>query len=314
MRNPTQAQGGTGLILICLMISGVSMAAIILISKSVAEAGAPMLWFLTVVMALAGVVQLGIAGVLGQLRGWRKLLPYSAGAGVFAALPSALAYLSVAHVGAGYVALTFAFPPLLTWVLARLLGMEGRSARRLLAVLLGLTGGVILATGKLEGLAGQGGAGWVLLASAIPFILALGNIYRTRYWPKGAGSVGLAALLLLLGAAMTLPFALAFEGSPAQLWQDGWVRLLLIADILLFVVQYIAYFILQKVGGPVILSLLGSVAAVTGASAAPILFGEALPRGFLLAGLLVAAAVVLMLWRGPLPFRTRRDPAASNCR
>ncbi|MFV0301952.1 MAG: DMT family transporter [Paracoccus sp. (in: a-proteobacteria)] len=314
MRNPTQPQGGTGLVLLCLMIAGVLMGLIILISKAVAVAGAPMLWFLAAVLGLAGLVQLGLAGFLGQLAGWRRMLPYSVGAGVFAALPSGIGYLSVGHVGAGYVAFTFAFPPLLTWMLARLLGMEDRDLRRLFAVIMGLTGGLILATGKLKGANAPGEAGWVLLASTIPFLLAAGNIYRTRYWPEGAGPVGLAALLLILGAVLTLPFALAFEGSPAPLWQDDRVRLLLLADVLLFVVQYIAYFILQRIGGPVVLSLLGSVAAVTGASLAPMLFGEALPRGFLPAGLLVAAGVVLMLRRGPMRQRLSRDPAVSNCR
>ena len=114
MRNPTRPKGGAGLILLCLMIAGVSLAVVVLISKAAAQAGAPMLWFLTVVMGLAGLVQLGIAIALGQMRNWRGMLAYSLGAGLFAALPSAIGYLSVAHVGAGYMAMTFAFPILLT--------------------------------------------------------------------------------------------------------------------------------------------------------------------------------------------------------
>lgn len=301
MRNSTQPQGGAGLILLCLMIAGVAMAMIVLISKAAAQAGAPMLWFLGTVMGLSGMVQLAIAGWLGQLHGWRRMLLYCLGAGAFAALPSAIGYLSVVHVGAGYLSMTFAFPILLTWAIARVLGIEKRDPRRLLAVLLGLAGGIILAWGKLGSMAGQAGAGWVLLASGIPVILAAGNIYRTRYWPVGAGPVGLGALLLLMGAALTLPVAMVVDGSPAVLWQGAWLRQLLLADVALFVIQYIAYLILQRTGGPVTLSLMGPVAAVTGGCAALILFGEALPHGFAAAALLVAAGVLLMLWRGPLP-------------
>ena len=310
MRNPTRPKGGAGLILLCLMIAGVLLAVVVLISKAAAQAGAPMLWFLTVVMGLAGLVQLGIAIALGQMRNWRGMLAYSLGAGLFAALPSAIGYLSVAHVGAGYMAMTFAFPILLTWAFARLLGLEGRDPRRLLAVLLGLAGGFILAVGKLDGVP-QDAAGWVLLASMIPLLLAAGNIYRTRFWPEGAQPVALAALLLLMGAALTLPFALAWEGNPATLFGDDLLRLLIIADVAIFVVQYIAYFILQRIGGPVTLSLMGPVAAVTGAMLAMPLFGETLPRGFVAAGLLVAIGAFLMLWRGPLPFRTAR-PASTH--
>lgn len=309
MRNLSQPQGGSGPILLCLLIAGGALAFIVLISKAVAQAGAPMLWFLTAVMALSGLIQLGLAARLGQLPGWRRLLPYSLGAGLFAALPSAMGYLSVAHVGAGYMSMTFAFPILLTWVFARLLGMEQRSPRRLLAVLLGLLGGAILAAGKLDGVAGQAATGWVLLASSIPVILAIGNIYRTRYWPKGAQPVVLAALMLLMGAGLTLPFALVTGTNPAILWQNHHVLMLLIADVALFVVQYIAYLQLQRIGGPVILSLMGPVAAVTGALTAMLIFHEALPRGFAAAALLVGLGVALMLWRGALPFARRSRPA-----
>lgn len=310
MRNLTQPQGGAGLTLLCLSIAGVSLAIVVLISKAVAQTGAPMLWFLTVVLALGGLVQLGIAIGRGQMGGWRQMLLYSVGAGLLGAVPSAIGYLSVAHVGAGFMAMTFAFPILLTWVFARLLGMEGRDPRRLLAVLLGLTGGVILAAGKLDGMP-RGAAGWVILASAIPVILAIGNIYRTRYWPKGAQPGTLAALQLLMGAGLVLPFAWAVEGSPAPLFQHDLVRLLLIADVGIFVVQYFAAFVLQRIGGPVTLSLMGPVAAVTGALVAIPIFDEALPRGFGAAGALVAAGVVLMLWRGRLPVSAAR--AVSSC-
>ncbi|TRW98641.1 EamA/RhaT family transporter [Paracoccus sp. M683] len=313
MRNLTQPQGGAGLTLLCLSIAGVSLAVVVLISKAVAQQGVPMLWFLTVVLALSGLVQLAIAARLGQMRGWRRMMPYSVGAGAIGALPSALGYLSVAHVGAGYMSMTFAFPILLTWVFARLLGMEGRDPRRLLAVLLGLGGGVILALGKLGSVSGAA-TGWVLLASAIPVIIAAGNIFRTRYWPDGAQPVALAALLLLTGAVLTAPFALAIEGSPAPLLANDTVRVLLLVDVAVFVVQYIAYFNLQRIGGPVTLSLMGPVAAVVGAIAAMPLFGEALPHGFALAGALVAAGVVLMLWRGRLRLTLSAAPPASNCR
>lgn len=311
MRNPTLPAGGTGLILLCLLIAGVSLAVVVLISKAAAQAGAPMLWFLTVVMGLAGLVQLGIAIALGQMRNWRGMLAYSVGAGLFAALPSAMGYLSVAHVGAGYMSMTFAFPILLTWALARLLGIEGRDPRRLLGVLLGLAGGVVLAAGKLDGVP-QGAADWVLLASAIPLLLAAGNIYRTRFWPEGAQPVALAALLLLMGAGLTLPFALAWQGSPAPLFRDDLLRLLIIADVAIFVVQKVVYFTLQRIGGPVTLSLMGPVGAVTGAMLALPLFGETLPQGFAVAMLLVGAGVALMLWRKPLRFRIARP--ASSCR
>lgn len=295
MINLALPHSGQGVVALCLAIAGGAMALIILISKLAAMADVPMLWFLTVVMGLSGAVMLAFAGAFGQLAGLRGMLPYVGVAGVFAALPSGIGYLAVIHVGAGFVSLGLAFPILLTWVLARLLGLEQRSTHRLIAVMLGLLGGIILASAKFSAAAATGAAGWVLLTGAIPLILAAGNIFRSKYWPRGAGALTLAGPILITGAAATLPFAALTEASPIVLWQDNRLRLLVAADVLVFIVQYTAYLNLQRIGGPVTLSLLGPVAAVVGAPAALILFDEALPAGFGLAGVLVAAGVVLML-------------------
>ncbi|MBU3031903.1 DMT family transporter [Paracoccus marinaquae] len=314
MRIPTLPGNGTGMTLLCLMITGSALAVTILISGAAADAGTPMLWFLTAVLALSGLVQLAAIAPSLRLRDLVRLLPYSLGAGAFMVVPSALGYLAVAHVGAGYISLSFAFPILLTWALARIMGIEPRDRRRALGVLLGLAGGLLLAASKF-GMIDGGAIGWLIAATAMPVIVALGNIYRSRYWPRGAGAALLSPLMLLAGAALILPLALWLEGSPAPLWTGAGLRLLLIVDVAVFVVQYYAYFTLQRIGGPVTLSLIGPVAALVGSGAAVWLFGEALPGGFVLAGLLVAAGTVLMLRRPPQSqgsFQASTIPTASS--
>ena len=59
-----------------------------------------------------------------------------------------------------------------------------------------------------------------------------------------------------------------------------------------------ALFVLQKTGGPVLLSLLGAVGAVVGVPVAVILQGEALPEGLVVGGSLIALGVVLVTWGG----------------
>lgn len=297
MTTLTQPGRGVGMTLLYLLTAGGALAVTVLISAEAARADAPMMWFLTAILAASGLIQLAIAGALGLLRGWWRFLPYSLGAAVFLAAPTGLGYLAVRHVGAGYISLTFAFPILLTWGLARLMGLEKSSRPRAFAVALGLVGGVILAWGKLG--QGVGGAplAWLGLATALPLVIAGGNIYRSRFWPAGATPAALSALMLLLGAAIILPFALLGGHDPVPLATDPHLRLLLVTDIAVFVVQYLAYFALQKTGGPVTLSLIGPVAAVIGAAAARALFGEALPDGLAVAAALIGAGTVLMLWR-----------------
>jgi len=280
----------------CLLTAGAALAVTILISRIVSDAGAPMIWFLGFVLIGSGVVQLVLAQTLGQGQSVRHMLLFALGAGALMATPMALGYLAVAHVGAGYISLTYAFPILLTWALARLIGLEGANPRRAFAVGLGLAGGMLLAMSKLTELP-SGEILWLALATAMPVVVAGGNIYRSRYWPKGARPLTLSAMTLLMGGLVCMVVAPFVDGAPDILWQSGNMRLIIAIDILVFVIQYIAFFQLQRLGGPVTLSLLGPVAALTGAAGALWMFAEPLPQNFLLAGLLVGAGVVLMLMR-----------------
>lgn len=279
-----------------LGVTGTLLAATILLARVAADRDAPMLWFLTAAMLGAGAVELGLAAATGQLRAdWRRIGLYSLGSGGLMAVPVTLAYTSVAHVGAGYVAFAHALPIMLTWVLARLMGLEGRSPRRLLAAVLGLAGGALMAAEKLAG-APPGGAAWVAAASAIPLLLAAGNVYRTRFWPPGAPPLLLAALMLLATGLLTLPLAIGLHGTRAAaglaapaIWP------VLAAMIATYAVQYITYFRLQRAGGPLMLSLIGPVAGVSGPLGAVLLLSEPLPTVFPLAAALTGLGVWLML-------------------
>ncbi|WP_162906883.1 DMT family transporter [Algihabitans albus] len=280
-----------------LLVTGCLLAVTIILSRLAADAGAPMLWFLTLVMSGAGLALMGVALLSGQAKGnWRRLLLYGLGAGAFQALPSAMAYLSVAHVGAGYVSLAFAFPLLVTYVLALAVGMERFAPLRALGVTVALAGGLLLAISKLSGLsADEEAVVWVLVASAIPLVLACGNLFRTRFWPEGAPPLLLAALMLLLAAILTVPFAAASEGiaGAARLWDQGFLLALTGLNTAAFALQFVAYFRLQQTAGPVYLSQIGSVAAAVGTPVAVLFLGETLPEGFAVALLLIVGGAVL---------------------
>ena len=74
---------------------------------------------------------------------------------------------------AGFASLCLAFPPLLTYVLALALRMEGLQRLRLLGILIGLAGSLILALGKLG--SGDSPLLWVLATLVMPVFLAIGG-------------------------------------------------------------------------------------------------------------------------------------------
>ncbi|MCG7600225.1 hypothetical protein MHM84_10520 [Halomonas sp. McH1-25] len=170
--------------------------------------------------------------------------------------------------------------------------MEPVRLTRLTGILLGLSGGVLLALGK----ASETGNSWewTIIVLAMPIVIATGNLYRTLRWPTSAAPIFLAASMMLGGAVTLLPFVLAFESdqaadlltSPAIIW-------LLIVETGIFTVLYVFYFLLQKLAGPVYFSQIGIVAALIGTFIALLGLGEALPSHLGWAVVLIGLGMVL---------------------
>ena len=220
------------------------------------------------------------------------------------ALPNLIFFAAVSRVGAGFVSLVIAFPPLFTYLGALALKMERWQARRAVGVVLALGGAALLAVYKFT--SPDANAFWIIAALCGPIVLAIGNIYRTARWPEGAspaalapGMLAAAGLLLLLTGAVasgaaesTRVFSLSVPTDTLR------PTLLILAQVATFSLQFWLLFLLQKEGGPVYLSLLGSVGAVVGVPVAVLLLGEDWPRGLLLGGLLIAAGIAFLSWGG----------------
>lgn len=284
-----------------LLVVGSLLAISVLLSKVAATLHAPMLTYLAFAMGGSGIILTTMnGGVRRGKDGFAALALYSLVAGALMALGSALGYLTVHKVGAAFIALALAFPPMLTWLLSLVLRMEKFDTFRISGLLIGLAGGVLLAVGK--GVGANSDIGVVLVACAMPAVLAVGNVFRTRFWPKGASPRDLAGAMLICGSFLTLPFALYFEGATgvAALMQPPMLIVLLIATAT-FVAQYAAFFRLQHIAGPVYMSQIGSVAAIVGSPIAVFALGEHLPNGFALSALLIVVGLAVFQYRVAKP-------------
>lgn len=217
---------------------------------------------------------------------------YTVAAFVGVAGPNFLFFAAIPHVGASFVALIITLPPLLTYVGALAFKMERYQTLRAAGVIAALLGAGVLATGKLT--TAQGKEFWILLALISPILLTIGNLYRTLRWPKGASPDALVpgmmatAVIMLLAMGMLPGFSLA-----VPLERSG-ALLLIGVQALVFAGQFLLLFMLQKIGGPVLLSLLGSVGAVVGVPIAIFIQGEAPPSGLLLGAALIAVGDTLV--------------------
>lgn len=284
--------------LICLLVGGALLGISTNVAKYTGEIGLSPLAFLFWSIAGAATILLVIALLRHELPplNKRSFEYYFISALVSVAGSNLLFFSAIPHVGAGFVALIISLPPLLTYLGALALGMERFQTVRALGVAAALAGAGVLAARKFS--APDASVFWILIALCGPVLLAIGNLYRTLRWPEGASPNALApgmliAAVVLLGATSLLPdFSLTVP-------LGGFLPLGLITlQAFIFAGQFQLLFLLQKTGGPVLLSLLGSVGAIVGVPVAVFLQGESPPDGLILGASLIALGVALVTWGG----------------
>jgi drug/metabolite transporter (DMT)-like permease len=279
--------------LVCLLATGTLLALSTILAKLATGVGlSPVALLAWSCLGAAGVL-LGMAAARGHLPAFNlRTLEYAlVAATVSFAAPNLLFYSAIPHVGVSFVALAIAFPPLFTYLGALALRIERFSIVRAGGVALALAGAAYIAVLKLN--APSGASGWVFAVLAGPILLAIGNLYRTLRWPKDARPDSLAASMLVAAAAMLLAVGM-LPGSSLAVPPTRGAALLIGAQIATFAAQFAIFFILQKRGGPVYISLLGAVAATVGVPVAILLLGEAAPAGLAIGGLLIAAGITLV--------------------
>ncbi|MCH4811072.1 DMT family transporter [Vreelandella neptunia] len=275
-------------------------------------AGGALLGLSTNLAKLAGEMQLsalsflfwsilGAAIILLALAAYRRNLPpltvrsveyYLVSAMLGVAGANLLFFSAIPHVGAGFVALIITLPPLLTYVGALTLKMERFQLLRAAGVMSALAGAFTLAFHKLS--APDADYLWILLALIGPVLLAIGNLYRTLRWPVGVSSDALAPGMLIAASLLLLGVGL-LPGFSLHVPTDRSLPIVLIAvQAMVFAGQFLLLFLLQKSGGPVFLSLLGSVGAVVGVPVAILLQGETTPEGLLPGILLIGIGITLL--------------------
>lgn len=280
--------------LLCLLSGGTLLGLSTNLAKLAGETHLPPLAFLCWSITGAAIALMVVAALRRNLPpvNTRTLEYYAVSALVGVAGSNLIFFSAVPHVGAGFVALTISLPPLLTYVGALALKMERFQIVRATGVAAALAGVGVLAARKLS--APDADVFWILLALVGPILLAIGNLYRTRRWPEGVSADALAPGMLV-AAAMMLMGAGLLPGFSLSVPMDQPLPLVLIAaQSVVFAGMFLLLFLLQRTGGPVLLSLLGAVGALVGVPVAIFLQGEAPPGGLYLGAALIAAGVALL--------------------
>jgi drug/metabolite transporter (DMT)-like permease len=280
--------------LLLLIATGVTLGLAPPFARIAAQSGIPMISFAFWQNLGGGLLLLLLAIITGGRPplGLRHLRFYAISGFVTLALPSLLIFLAVAKIGAGLPSLAYAFPAMLTYAFALSLRMEKLVWMRAAGIGLGVIG-ILLITLPRSGPISDADLPWMLLAFIAPVSLAVGNIYRTRAWPKDAPPLALAAGTLL-GAAFWLLLGGALFGLlywPSTAAPADWV--LPVAGVFACL-SFIPYFELQRVAGPVYLSQIGYVMAATSLAVGTFVFGERYGLLVWLAAGVIVAGIILV--------------------
>ncbi|WP_201598935.1 DMT family transporter [Psychrobacter vallis] len=283
---------------VCLLVGGALIGISTNLAKYAGDLGMTPLAFLFWSITGAALILWIVALIRQELPplSVRSFEYYFVAALISVAGSNLLLFSAIPHVGAGFVALIISLPPLLTYLGALLLRMERFTIMRAFGVAAALMGAGVLALRKFT--APDASVFWILIALCGPVLLAIGNIYRTLRWPDNASPSALAPGMLIAAALLLLAFS-AVPNFSVTVPLSEWLPLVLIViQAGVFAGQFLLLFLLQKTGGPVLLSLLGSVGAVVGVPVAIFLQGESPPSGLFLGASLIALGVALVTWGG----------------
>lgn len=216
-------------------------------------------------------------------------------------IPNWLVFMTMAQDGVITAAVFYLLSPLFTQALSWLLGLERLAPLRILGLLVGAVGALVLVFAPL--LDRQSGdlaiPFWGLL---IPLSLALGNLYRKHYMPVNRSPAALAAGMLLAAGLLFAPLYLL------ALWQ-GWPGAAigspapLVLQAVIMGLGFISYFQFLRRVDPVYFSQLGYLVTLTGGLAGVFLFGERPGWHHLSSLVLVIAGVWLVSQQGRRPSR-----------
>jgi drug/metabolite transporter (DMT)-like permease len=212
-------------------------------------------------------------------------------------MPYVLAYVVLHELQVGLVGLLTALSPVVTYALARILGQERGSPLRLLGLIVGLAGVVLLIIPE-ESIDLSEQSAFLLLALAIPLTLGVSNIYRSRYWPVGSEALPLAIGMLTVQGGLLFIVNLSLGNFEQHLPQSAGIGGLLLLLALMAGATYLSTFKLLRIGGPVYLSQMGYVITAVTLVAGIVMWGEHYDHTDVWSMGLILSGVLLTTWAG----------------
>ena len=188
-------------------------------------------------------------------------------------IPNSTFYISVSHLPAGIMSILISTIPIMAFPIALLLRMERFSALRLVGLICGLAGVVIIALPQ-AGLPGGVALVWVALAMIGPLFYAIEGNVVAKWGTAGLDPVQAMFAASVIGAVMVLPLVLATGQwiDPTAPW--GRAERALVTSSVIHAFMYTGYVWLAGTAGAVFATQTSYIVTAAGVGWAMLLLGE----------------------------------------
>lgn len=286
--------------LVMLLAGAVVFGGVLSINKIARDAGVPFLGYFFWYCLGAGLVS-GAAALLSGTNplpaSLRHLRAYALIALVGILAPMGLMIYVADKLPPSIVGLVVLLSPPLTYLLSLALKLERFRWLSMVGIALGLAG-VLVLTLPGTSLPEPGMLGWLLLALGAPVCFAIANVGMALLRPEGTGSAQFASGILLTGALIILPIALATGGIyafPASNPAGNWAVLAVVPCVALY---WWLMLEVVRLAGAFYFSLFNYPAVIASIVLGVLLFGDEPTAWLFLALALMVAGVALVSYVG----------------
>jgi drug/metabolite transporter (DMT)-like permease len=188
-------------------------------------------------------------------------------------VPGLLYFYAIVHISPGVLAITIATVPIMTYIAAALMKVEGTSILRLLGVCCGVLS-ILLLIVPTESLPDRSAVVWVFAAIAAAACYTGENLIIAIRLPQGANAFVVLGGMLITATLIMTPFVLATDTFVPLSWPWDSSTWAIISLAILSVVCYGLFIMLIVRAGPVFASQTAYIVTLSGVFWGILIFGE----------------------------------------
>ena len=207
--------------------------------------------------------------------------------------PQLMAFAALQHIPSGLFAIFLTLSPIATFLLASLHERALLPLYRLLGIMIGLIGVCIATFNGFELNSNNASFYWLLLALAVPLLLGITNIYRSKALPSDAEPLSLAAGTLLSQTLIMTPVILLSGETYLPLTALTSADFVLLALATATALSYLMTFAMQRLTDGVGFSQIGYFVTLGGVIIGALFFGETIGLSLLLSITLIFTGLTI---------------------